>query len=155
LLGIFLLDRTRTWGMVRGTPPYVAGGYRPLAVLGVETPGRSVATFASCPRYQKILSFAGNFLFVLLFLCMENLDIQTELSKIEARNKRVELDKAWETSFTRKLLIAVFTYIVIVSFFLVADLGKPFVNPIVPTLGYLLSTLSLSYFKAWWMKSQK
>jgi hypothetical protein len=85
---------------------------------------------------------------------MDNIELQEVLKEMEARNKRVELDKAWETSFTRKLLIAVFTYFVIVLFFLVADLGKPFVNPIVPTVGYLLSTLSLPYFKAWWMKKQ-
>ena len=43
--------------------------------------------------------------------------IQKRLSAIEQRNERVELDKSWETSFARKVLIAVLTYLVIVLFF--------------------------------------
>ena len=78
--------------------------------------------------------------------------MKKEIQNILARNKKVEVDKAWETSFSRKLLIAIFTYIVIVLFFLVADLPKPFLNPIVPTLGFLLSTLSLPLFKKLWMR---
>ena len=75
-----------------------------------------------------------------------------EIQNILERNKRVESDKAWETSFTRKLLIAIFTYIVIVLFFLAAGLPKPFINPIVPTVGFLLSTLTLPLFKNIWLK---
>ena len=75
-----------------------------------------------------------------------------EIQNILERNKRVEADKAWETSFTRKLLIAIFTYIIIVLFFLAAGLPKPFINPIVPTVGFLLSTLTLPLFKNIWLK---
>ena len=39
--------------------------------------------------------------------------IEERLSSIEERNRRVEADKAWETSWTRRLLIAVLTYGVI------------------------------------------
>jgi hypothetical protein len=67
----------------------------------------------------------------------------------------VEADKAWETSWTRKLVIVVLTYIVIVSFFLVADLPKPFVNAIVPSLAFVLSTLSVGVFKQAWLNRQK
>ena len=35
---------------------------------------------------------------------------------IKERNKRVELDKAWETSWTRKLCICILTYIVVVIY---------------------------------------
>ena len=78
--------------------------------------------------------------------------MKKEIQNILERNKRVESDKAWETSFTRKLLIAIFTYIVIVLFFLAAGLPKPFINPIVPTVGFLLSTLTLPLFKNIWLK---
>lgn len=74
-----------------------------------------------------------------------------ELELIKARNARVEADKAWETSKTRKIIIAVLTYIVIVLFFLVANLPNPFVNALVPTAGFVLSTLSLPYFKRIWL----
>jgi len=79
-------------------------------------------------------------------------DIEKRLEAIEQRNKRVELDKAWEISRLRKILIAVLTYITVVSFFFVAQLPKPFINSIVPTTGFVLSTLSLPFFKKVWIK---
>ena len=78
--------------------------------------------------------------------------LKNEIAEIKKRNARVELDKTWETSWARKLLIAVFTYIVIVIFFYFADLQKPFVNAIVPTIGFILSTFSVPLFKKFWMK---
>lgn len=80
-------------------------------------------------------------------------DIEKRIKLIEDRNKKVELDKAWETSFSRKVIIAFLTYITIVLFFLVAQLPKPFINSIVPTTGFILSTLSLPYFKRLWIKT--
>lgn len=82
-------------------------------------------------------------------------ELKNEVEKIKERNARVEADKAWETSLFRKILVAVLTYIVIVLFFAVAGLPKPLVNAIVPTLGFLLSTLSISIFKTLWLKRKK
>lgn len=79
-------------------------------------------------------------------------ELKSEIDKINARNKRVEADKAWETSWSRKLLILVLTYMVIVIFFFVSNLGNPFVNAIVPTIGFFLSTLTVPFFKNWWLK---
>ena len=79
-------------------------------------------------------------------------DIEKRISAIEERNQKVEIDKAWETSLSRKIIIAVLTYITIVLFFLVAGLPKPFINSIVPTTGFVISTLSLPYFKKVWIK---
>lgn len=78
--------------------------------------------------------------------------LEQEIEKIKARNKRVEADKAWETSFTRKLLIAVLTYFVIVVFFFFAGLQNPFVNAIVPTAAFVISTLSLPFIKNIWIE---
>lgn len=44
------------------------------------------------------------------------MDLEKEINEIKARNKRVELDKAWETSFTRKICICVLTYVVVVLY---------------------------------------
>lgn len=79
--------------------------------------------------------------------------LESEIEKIKERNRRVESDKAWETSKTRKVLISVFTYFVIALFFIFAWIENPFVNAIVPTLGFILSTSSLPYFKNWWLKN--
>lgn len=78
--------------------------------------------------------------------------LKNEIAEIKKRNDRVALDKAWETSWARKILIAVFTYIVIVIFFYFVHLQKPFVNAIVPTIGFILSTFSVPLFKKFWMK---
>lgn len=80
-------------------------------------------------------------------------DLQNEIAEIKARNKRVEADKAWETSWTRKLLILALTYIVIVTFFWVAKLPNPFVNAIVPAAAFVISTLTIPLFKNWWLKN--
>ena len=80
------------------------------------------------------------------------MSVEKRLEAIEQRNKKVELDKSWETSFARKIIIAVLTYITIVLFFFVAQLPKPFVNSIVPTAGFVISTLSLPFFKRLWIK---
>ncbi len=82
-------------------------------------------------------------------------EVKARIEKIEHRNKRVELDKEWEISFVRKIIIALLTYMVIVLFFYAANLPKPFINSIVPTTGYVLSTLSLPYFKKFWIRFRK
>jgi len=79
--------------------------------------------------------------------------ISESIKGIVSRNKRVEADKAWETSTTRKIIIAVLTYIVIVIFFHFAGLPKPFVNSIVPALAFVVSTLTLPLFKKIWLKN--
>lgn len=79
-------------------------------------------------------------------------DIENVIREIQQRNERVEVDKAWETSFFRETVIALLTYFILVLFFIFAQLPNPFVNPIVPTFGFLLSTLSLPFFKKFWLK---
>tara|TARA_Y100000310_G_C20672175_1_gene810874 strand:- start:919 stop:1173 length:255 start_codon:yes stop_codon:yes gene_type:complete len=78
--------------------------------------------------------------------------LKKEIQTLKDRNKRVEQDKAWETSIFRRVSIAVLTYIVIVLFFLAANLPNPLVNAIVPTTGFVLSTLSLPLLKRIWLR---
>lgn len=82
-------------------------------------------------------------------------DVENRIKSIEQRNKKVELDKAWEVSLTRKIIVVILTYITVVLFFYVAELPKPFINSIVPTLWFVLSTLSLPFFKDLWIKYKK
>lgn len=81
--------------------------------------------------------------------------LQQEIDAIKTRNAKVEMDKAWETSWTRKILILTLTYLVIVTFFFVADLKNPFLSAIVPTLGFFLSTLTVPICKRWWIRKYK
>lgn len=78
--------------------------------------------------------------------------LEKELKKIQSRNKKVEADKAWETSKTRKLLIALMTYLLIVLFLWIIDISYPWLNAIVPTTGFILSTLTIPFAKKWWLK---
>lgn len=79
-------------------------------------------------------------------------DLKNEVEAIKTRNARVEHDKAWETSATRKIAVAAATYAVILIFFLIIKVDRPFLSAIVPTLGFLLSTLSINILKNWWVK---
>ncbi len=91
-------------------------------------------------------------LFLVYWACMSTIEeLEKEVLELKARNERVELDKAWETSFARKVTIFLLTYAVIVLFFFMADLSKPFVNSIVPAVGFGLSTLTMPYFKRAWI----
>lgn len=86
---------------------------------------------------------------------MELSELENRIKKIEERNKIVEMDKAWETSIARKVIIAVFTYAVIGLFMGSISIAKPWINAIVPTLGFLLSTLSLPLFKKIWVRRNR
>lgn len=77
------------------------------------------------------------------------------INEIKERNARVELDKAWETSYTRKISLTIITYIVIVIVLVVIKNDNPFINGLVPAVGYFLSTQSLQVIKKYWVRSQK
>ncbi len=79
-------------------------------------------------------------------------EITKELSAIKERNRKVEEEKAWETSGFRKAAVAVLTYIVVLLFFATAHLPHPFLSALIPTAGFILSTLSLPWFKKIWLR---
>ncbi len=82
------------------------------------------------------------------------MDVESEIQAIKERNKKVELDKKWETSLERKLLIAALTYIVMVLIFTTANVPNAMFNALIPTLGFLLSTLTLDFAKQQWTKNR-
>lgn len=82
-------------------------------------------------------------------------EIETRLTAIENRNKQVELDKAWETSYLRRFLLIVFTYTSIALYMWVIGVDSPWLNAVIPSLALLLSTLTLPFFKDQWMRKKK
>lgn len=77
--------------------------------------------------------------------------LEERIQKIEERNKRVELDKTWETSWTRKLCICILTYIIVVIYsYLVRNYNNIFLSSLVPVIGFTLSTLSLKLIRKLW-----
>ncbi|MGN1351654.1 MAG: hypothetical protein ACI4VE_02585 [Clostridia bacterium] len=87
---------------------------------------------------------------------MEIEDLKNEIESIKERNKRVELDKKWETSWTRKICICILTYIVVIIYsYVVRNYDNIFLSSLVPVIGFTLSTLSLRYIRKTWEKKFK
>ena len=82
-------------------------------------------------------------------------ELESEIKQIKARNRKVEGDKAWETSWLRRILIIVFTYIFAVLWLSLADTTNPFLGAIVPCAGFLLSTLTIYSVKSIFIKKRK
>ena len=87
---------------------------------------------------------------------MENKDLEKEIIQIKERNKRVELDKAWETSWTRKICIMILTYVVVIIYsYVIRNIDNIFLSSLVPVIGFTLSTLSLRLVRNVWEKNRK
>ena len=78
--------------------------------------------------------------------------LRAEIAAIKERNAKVESDKSWETSWSRKFVIFILTYGAIIIYFYAAGLPNPFVNSLVPALAFVISTLSLPFFKNYWAR---
>ena len=58
--------------------------------------------------------------------------LKKEIENIKERNKRVELDKKWETCWTRKICICILTYIVVVAYsYIVRNYDNIFLSSLV------------------------
>ena len=91
---------------------------------------------------------------------MENLQekieiLEKSIKKLEKRNKKVEADKSWETSNFRKISVAVITYLVILIIMYLLDFKDIFINALIPTFGFLLSTLSIDILKKIYINKNK
>lgn len=81
--------------------------------------------------------------------------IEERINALEERNKKVEADKAWETSWTRKIILLLCTYIAIGLYLSAIQVGRPWINAIVPSIGFMISTLSIPVFKKMWLRYRK
>ncbi len=86
---------------------------------------------------------------------MENTleNLESRVTRIEERNKKVEGDKAWERSWARRILIALFTYLAISIYLAAIHISRPWINAIVPTAGFMISTLTMPFFKKIWLNN--
>ncbi len=82
-------------------------------------------------------------------------EIESELNNIKKRNKNVEIDKAWEISYTRRFILVLFTYLAIGVYLWAIKIPMPWLNAIVPAFAFMLSTLILPIFKKIWIKLKK
>ena len=81
------------------------------------------------------------------------MNIEERIKKIEDRNKRVDLDKKWEISWTRRICIMIITYIVVIIYsYVINKYTNIFLSSLVPVIGFTLSTLSLKLVRKIWGK---
>ena len=87
---------------------------------------------------------------------MELKELEEKVKNIEERNKRVELDKAWETSWTRKICIMILTYIVVIIYsYVTRNNNNILLSSLVPVICFTLSTLSLKFIRKVWENNRK
>ena len=78
--------------------------------------------------------------------------LEDRIKNIEERNRKVEYDKAWELSYFRRFLLMLFTYLAIGFYLKAANIENPWTNAIVPAVAFMLSTLTMPFFRKLWVK---
>lgn len=78
--------------------------------------------------------------------------LSKEIKQIKARNVFVEENKAWETSNTRRIALFIFTYLSLGLYMHFIGIDNPWLNAVIPSIGFLLSTLTLPFIKEYWKK---
>lgn len=83
-------------------------------------------------------------------------DLEKRVEEIENRNKRVEIDKVWETSWTRRICIIILTYVVVIIYsYIVRNYDNILLSSLVPVIGFTLSTLSLKLIRNVWQSNRR
>ena len=83
------------------------------------------------------------------------MDIENEIKKIQERNRCVEIDKKWETSAIRRIMIAIITFVVALLFLSIIKVENAFLAAFVPMGGFLISTFSIKPARKVWEKMRR
>lgn len=83
---------------------------------------------------------------------MNEKDLEKRVTELENKNLRVEGDKAWETSWARRVSIMLCTYLVTVAYLHFIVHTEAWINALVPVMGFVLSTLTISVLKKRWLR---
>ena len=81
----------------------------------------------------------------------EHQTLEERVEKLESRNRRVEADKAWEISWLRRISLMVLIYLTIVFYLRFVVHIDPWINGLVPVIGYFISTLTIGLLKKRWV----
>lgn len=84
-------------------------------------------------------------------LSIKNLEKEIEI--IKNRNKRVEADKAWETSRFRLVVLSVITFIFSMAVLYFVKTEEYLLSAFSSTAGLIISSQSLPLIKKWWIKN--
>jgi len=78
--------------------------------------------------------------------------IADRVSSMDHRNQIKDFNKEFEGSLARIIIIMGLTYAVLSVYMLLVNIDRPWINAIVPTFGFQLSTLSLPSIKAYYVE---
>ncbi|RJR31291.1 hypothetical protein C4569_02505 [Candidatus Parcubacteria bacterium] len=79
--------------------------------------------------------------------------VEKEIFEIKERNKKVEADKAWEISWTRRMCIGAAVFLLAGIWLGLINDSYPWLKALVPSVGYIISTLTLPLAKKFWLKN--
>ena len=74
------------------------------------------------------------------------------IQSILERNARVEAEKAWEVSLTRRLFLMLLIYLIAAVLLRLTGEPRYLLLSLIPAMGYLFSTLSLPWLKKLWLE---
>jgi len=77
--------------------------------------------------------------------------LEETVEELRDRNRRVESEKGWETSLSRKILLSGLTYGITALVFWKIAVPDPLANALIPTTGYVISTLTIPWAKQIWV----
>ena len=74
-----------------------------------------------------------------------------DIITLKEKNKKIEAEKAWETSNTRRGIIAVVTYIIVAIWLDMLDVKHHYLHALVPVCAYLVAMSMLPFLKNYWI----
>jgi hypothetical protein len=85
-------------------------------------------------------------------LAREVEQLRADIAELRARNARVDQEKGWEKSWSRRLVITAVTWFG--AWLWLRNLGaeNAALQALVPSGGYAISNLSLPVLRRWWLE---
>lgn len=81
----------------------------------------------------------------------KRLTIQERIANLKETEEEMLLGKLWEQSWTRRLFLVIIMYGIAALWLILVGEDLAFIKAFIPAAGYLLSTYSLPFVRAWWI----
>jgi putative acetyltransferase len=75
-----------------------------------------------------------------------------DIKNLQERNKMIEAEKAWETSWTRRAIIAIVTYIIVAFWLAIIGVSHNLIHALVAVASYLVGMAMLPMIKEHWIE---
>ncbi len=75
-----------------------------------------------------------------------------DIIALKEKNKKIEADKAWETSTTRRAIIAGTTYLIVAMWLSMIGVEHYILHALVPVIAYGVTIAGLPFMKKYWLQ---